>query len=240
MSNKQGKMAGYINWRMRVTLNDGRSMTGQMLAFDKHMNLVLADTEEFRRVKRKQNKPAAPGASGSGQTIESEEKRTLGLTIVRGAHIISLSVESPPPADPSARLGKAASGGIPSALAAGPGVARPAGRGAAPPSLAVRSPKSGIFESQANVYQGPAAGVGGAAPPGFPGFPGAPGFSGGRGGRFSYPKYPNTFSNHLQAPPPGFPGGFPPPGFPGSAPFAPPGFNPGGPPPPGFNPPPRR
>jgi small nuclear ribonucleoprotein B and B' len=102
------------------------------------MNLVLADTEEFRRVKRKQNKPSAPGASGSAtQTVESEEKRTLGLTIVRGAHIISLSVESPPPADPSARLGKSAPGGIPSALAAGPGVARPAGRGAAPPSLAV-------------------------------------------------------------------------------------------------------
>ncbi|CAM1507054.1 Fc.00g066950.m01.CDS01 [Cosmosporella sp. VM-42] len=207
MSNKQGKMAGYINWRMRVTLNDGRSMTGQMLAFDKHMNLVLADTEEFRRVKRKQNKPAAPGASSSsGQTIESEEKRTLGLTIVRGAHIISLSAESPPAADPSARLGKSAPGGISSTLAAGPGVARPAGRGAAPPSLA-----------------GPAAGVGGAAPPGFPGFPGAPGFPGGRG-----------------APPPGFPGSFPPAGFPGNAPFPPPGFNPGGPPPPGFNPPPRR
>ncbi|KAF5623357.1 small nuclear ribonucleoprotein B and B [Fusarium sp. NRRL 52700] len=214
MSNKQGKMltsslpqAGYINWRMRVTLNDGRAMTGQMLAFDKHMNLVLADTEEFRRVKRKQNKPTAPGASGSAtQTIESEEKRTLGLTIVRGAHIISLSVESPPPADPSARLGKSAPGGIPSALAAGPGVARPAGRGAAPPSLA-----------------GPAAGVGGAPPPGFPGFPGAPGFPG-RG-----------------APPPGFPGNFPPPaGFPGGAQFPPPGFNPGGPPPPGFQPPPRR
>ncbi|KAF5582596.1 small nuclear ribonucleoprotein B B [Fusarium pseudocircinatum] len=182
-------------------------MTGQMLAFDKHMNLVLADTEEFRRVKRKQNKPSAPGASGSAtQTIESEEKRTLGLTIVRGAHIISLSVESPPPADPSARLGKSAPGGIPSALAAGPGVARPAGRGVAPPSLA-----------------GPAAGVGGAPPPGFPGFPGAPGFPG-RG-----------------APPPGFPGNFPPPaGFPGGAQFPPPGFNPGGPPPPGFQPPPRR
>ncbi|KAF7563502.1 hypothetical protein G7046_g617 [Stylonectria norvegica] len=204
MSNKQGKM---INWRMRVTLNDGRAMTGQMLAFDKHMNLVLADTEEFRRVKRKQNKPSAPGAgSSSAQTIESEEKRTLGLTIVRGAHIISLSVESPPPADPSARLGKSAPGGITSTLAAGPGVARPAGRGAAPPSLA-----------------SPAAGVGGAAPPGFPGFPGAPGFPGGRG-----------------APPPGFPGNFPPAGFPGNGAFPPPGFNPGGPPPPGFNPPPRR
>jgi small nuclear ribonucleoprotein B and B' len=103
------------------------------------MNLVLADTEEFRRIKRKQNKPAAPGASGSaGQTIETEEKRTLGLTIVRGAQIVSLSVESEPPADPSARLGKSAPGGISSSLAAGPGVARPAGRGAAaPPSLAV-------------------------------------------------------------------------------------------------------
>lgn len=210
--NKQGKMAGYINYRMRVTLNDGRQMTGQMLAFDKHMNLVLADTEEFRRIKKKQNKPAAPGASSSaGQTIEQEEKRTLGLTIVRGAHIVSLSVESPPPADPSARLGKTSGGGISSTLTAGPGVARPAGRGAAPPmSLA-----------------GPAAGVGAGAPPaGFPGFPGAPGF-GGRGG-------PGA--------PPGFPGGFPPAGFPPGpgGQFPPPGFPTGAPPPAGFNPPPRR
>ncbi|CCE35355.1 hypothetical protein E4U22_002674 [Claviceps purpurea] len=202
MSNKQGKMAGYINWRMRVTLNDGRAMTGQMLAFDKHMNLVLADTEEFRRVKRKANKPAAPGSSS--QLVETEEKRTLGLTIVRGAHIISLSVESPPPVDPSARLGKSAPGGIPSTLAAGPGVAKPAGRGAPPPSLA-----------------GPAAGVGiGAPPPGFPSFPGAPGFPGaGRGG--PPPGFPGAFP-----PPGGFPGSaqFPPPGF--NPPGAPPGFNP--------------
>ncbi|KAL2212302.1 Sm-like ribonucleoprotein [Sarocladium strictum] len=201
-------MAGYINWRMRVTLNDGRSMTGQMLAFDKHMNLVLADTEEFRRVKRRQTKAAASGSSG--QTIESEEKRTLGLTIVRGAHIISLSVESPPPADPSARLGKSTPGGIPSSLTAGPGVAKPAGRGAAPPSLA-----------------GPAAGVGAGAPPGFPGFPGAPGAPGFPGGRGAPPPgFPG-----------GFP---PPAGFPGNAPFPPPGFNPSGGPPPGFQPPPRR
>jgi len=104
------------------------------------MNLVLSDTEEFRKTKRRQAKAAAPGASGSAtQTVEQEEKRTLGLTIVRGAHIVSLSVESPPPADPSARLGKATTGGISSTLSAGPGVARPAGRGAAAPiSLAVR------------------------------------------------------------------------------------------------------
>jgi small nuclear ribonucleoprotein (snRNP)-like protein len=101
------------------------------------MNLVLADTEEFRRIKRRQNRPSAPGASSGAQLVESEEKRTLGLTIVRGAHIISLSVESPPPADPSARLNKSAPGGIGSTLTAGSGVAKAAGRGAAPPSLAV-------------------------------------------------------------------------------------------------------
>ncbi|KAK8050056.1 small nuclear ribonucleoprotein B and B' [Apiospora phragmitis] len=209
MSNKQGKM---INYRMRVTLMDGRQMTGQMLAFDKHMNLVLADTEEFRRVKRKQNKPPAPGASGSAtQTIESEEKRTLGLTIVRGAQIVSLSVESAPPADPSTRLGKTAATSLPTALTSGPGVARPAGRGAPPTSLA-----------------GPAAGVGGAAPAFPPQFPGAPGFGPGRGGRDSGSWLPLLAASHPQDSPPNT--GFqPPPGFPGA-----------GAPPPGFNPPGRR
>lgn len=93
------------------------------------MNLVLADTEEFRRVKKKSKAAAAPGASTSAPVVEAEEKRTLGLTIVRGAHIISLSVESEPPADPSARLGTSAPGGAAAAMAAGPGIARPAGRG---------------------------------------------------------------------------------------------------------------
>ncbi|KAI0395100.1 Sm-like ribonucleoprotein [Xylariaceae sp. FL0594] len=204
MSNKQGKMAGYINYRMRVTLIDGRQMTGQMLAFDKHMNLVLGDTDEFRRVKRKQTKAAAPGASSSStQTLETEEKRTLGLTILRGAQIVSLSVESAPPADPSTRLGKTTTTGLPTSLVAGPGVSRPAGRGAAPTSLA-----------------GPAVGVGGAAPPPFPQFPGAPGFGPGRG----VPPAPGFPPANF--PPPGFPPGgqFPPPGFnPGGGP---PGFNP--------------
>jgi len=130
------------------------------------MNLVLADTEEFRRIKQKSKKPAAPGMSAAPE-VEVEEKRTLGLTIVRGTHVISLSVDGPPPADPSARLGTSAPGGPPNAAAAmmaGPGISRPAGRGA-PIGLT-----------------GPAAGVGGPAPP-FPpgGFGGPPGF-GGRGG----------------------------------------------------------
>lgn len=184
MANKQGKMAGLVNWRLRVTLQDGRQLVGQMLAFDKHMNLVLADTEEFRRVKRKAAKGAtAPGAANNSTPIvESEEKRALGLIILRGAHVISLSVESPPPADPAARLG-AAPGAPTSTLAPGGGIARPAGRGA-PVGLA-----------------GPVA-IGAPTSFGAPGFPGAPGF--GRGG-------PPPFGGF---PPPGFPGqGPPPPGF---------------------------
>lgn len=120
------------------------------------MNLVLADTEEFRRVKRKANKAAsAPGASSSSAPlVESEEKRTLGLTIVRGAHIISLSVESPPPADPSARLGASAPGGMTTTLAAGAGIARPAGRGM-PVGLAVSSGYSELAEYVTNRFLGP-------------------------------------------------------------------------------------
>ncbi|KAK3613005.1 Small nuclear ribonucleoprotein-associated protein B [Elasticomyces elasticus] len=184
--NKQGKMQGFINYRMRATMNDGRQLVGQMLAFDKHMNLVLADCEELRKVKRK-TKAGAPGAAAA-QTVETEEKRTLGLAIVRGAHVVSCSVDGPPPADPSARLGTSAPGGAAqTAMQAGPGISRPAGRGA------------GIG------LQGPAAGAGA----GFPGFPGAPGGFPGRGGPPPGFAPPPGFGG---GPPPGFaPQGFQPP-----------------------------
>jgi small nuclear ribonucleoprotein B and B' len=125
------------------------------------MNLVLADTEEFRRMRQKGRKSGPPGTASAAE-IETEEKRTLGLTIVRGTHVVSLTVEGPPPADPSARLG-AGGASATTTLASGPGIARPAGRGL-PTGLT-----------------GPAPGVGGPAPGGFPPGFAPPGF-GGRGG----------------------------------------------------------
>jgi small nuclear ribonucleoprotein B and B' len=84
-------MLSLINWRLKVTINDGRAFIGQMLAFDRHMNLVLADCEEFRRVRPKKK----PGESEAGP--EQEIKRALGLVILRGETVVSLSVEGPPP-----------------------------------------------------------------------------------------------------------------------------------------------
>lgn len=86
-------MLSLINWRLKVTLNDGRALVGQMLAFDRHMNLVLADCEEFRRVKPKKKTGDPAGEPSAPQEI----KRSLGLVILRGETVVSLSVEGPPP-----------------------------------------------------------------------------------------------------------------------------------------------
>ncbi|ORY00036.1 hypothetical protein BCR34DRAFT_576173 [Clohesyomyces aquaticus] len=199
-ANRQGKMQNLVNYRMKVTLQDGRQMAGQMLAFDKHMNLVLADTEEFRRTRRRQK--AAPGSSAP--TVETEERRTIGLIILRGAHVVSLAVDGPPPTDPAARLGTGpAAGGPASSLVSGPGVARPAGRGL---PVGLTGPPTGVGA--------PGPGFGGGFVPGPPGGFGAPPGLGG----------PPPFTGRGGPPggAPGFPPGGPPAGFGG-----PPGFPPG-------------
>lgn len=93
-------MASIIGYRVKVTLNDSRTLIGSMLAFDKHMNLVLSECEEFRRMKSKKSKSTSvPKPEGDDDEEEEEMKRVLGLVILRGETIVTLSVEGPPPAE---------------------------------------------------------------------------------------------------------------------------------------------
>ena len=89
---QQSKFLMWINYRIRVTLTDSRVLIGTFLAFDKHLNLVLSETEEYSRIKAKNKKN------------DKERKRSLGLVLIRGDSVISLSAESPPPENNNKRF----------------------------------------------------------------------------------------------------------------------------------------
>ena len=126
---KNSKIMQYINYRMRVTVDDGRMLVGKFMAFDKHMNMVLCDCEEFRRL----------GVKGKANE-EREEKRSLGLVLLRGEAVVSIQVESPPSSEEARRVAPSA---------AGPGAGRAAGR--AMPNATMSAPAG---------LRGPAAGIG--------------------------------------------------------------------------------
>ena len=191
---RTSKMLNYINFRMRITIQDGRQLVGRFMAFDKHMNVVLGDAEVFRKL------PAKKGSE------EREERRVLGLVILRGEEVVSMTVEGPPPTT-EAKLRTSAVGAT-----GGPGVGRSAGRGMpaammgqAPVGLAgpvrgVGGPGMGVMQPRAQMSGAPMA------------YGGPPGMGRGRG-RGMPP--PGAFPPRPGIPPPGaFPPrpGMPPPG----------------------------
>eukprot|EP00462_Mataza_sp_D1_P001148 CAMPEP_0175093344 /NCGR_PEP_ID=MMETSP0086_2-20121207/2960_1 /TAXON_ID=136419 /ORGANISM="Unknown Unknown, Strain D1" /LENGTH=203 /DNA_ID=CAMNT_0016366295 /DNA_START=22 /DNA_END=633 /DNA_ORIENTATION=+ len=197
---KGNKMLQYVNWRMRIQITETRTLLGTFMAYDKHMNLVLGDCEEYRKVR------------GKKASEEREEKRLLGLVLLRGENVISMSAESPPPPQSRAQA------------VAGPGQGKPAGRGMAIAPLAA-APKG---------LSGPVKGIGGPAadmmrPQVRPVLGGAPVTYAGRGQMARPPPPPAG----MGAPPGGFPPppmgmpfmmgrGGPPPGMPPGQMFRPP------------------
>lgn len=171
-SMSKSKLMQWINYRMRVTLQDARMLVGTLMAFDKHLNVVLADCEEFRRVGSRKKK-----------TEQREEKRALGLLVLRGETIVSMAIEGPPPS--GRKLSDTADAGVGSAKAAGRAV--PVSAVMAPPS-GLTAPVAGLGVPDAAAMTPQAMGrpmmaapmaFGRGAPPpqmgrGFPAPPGAP------------------------------------------------------------------
>jgi small nuclear ribonucleoprotein (snRNP)-like protein len=125
-----------------------RVLVGIFMAFDRHMNLVLGETEEFRKIRTKK---------GSGLSEEREEKRALGLIILRGDSVVSLTIDGPPPPEDNEK-----------ALPGGPGIARiAAARGVPLPPLPMAAgapvglsgPVRGIGGPGIGIMQPPMQGI---------------------------------------------------------------------------------
>mmetsp|Transcript_60071 Transcript_60071/g.176287 ORF Transcript_60071/g.176287 Transcript_60071/m.176287 type:complete len:206 (-) Transcript_60071:64-681(-) len=75
------KLAQFFNWRVSVTLTDGRVLVGTLMGVDRHVNLVLCNTEEYRKYKVK------------GKPEGKELKRMLGFIVVRGQGVLYVQPE---------------------------------------------------------------------------------------------------------------------------------------------------
>lgn len=147
-------MLRFVEHRLRITLSDSRIITGTFLAFDKHLNLVLSDAEEFRTTRK---------GSRANVIEERQEKRNLGLIILRGENVVSIAVEGPPPPSASGRLAPG-----------GPGIASGAGRGTIPvpgiggvaPVGLGAAPVAGVGGVGGNIMAPPGMGRGMGMPPG--------------------------------------------------------------------------
>ncbi|CCF60019.1 hypothetical protein KAFR_0I02400 [Kazachstania africana CBS 2517] len=103
---QNSRLSDLINYRLRVIAQDGRVYIGELLAFDKHMNLILNDCVEERIPKTQQNKIRKTSDDKMLKEAVKIEKRTLGLIILRGEHVLSTVIEDKPLLTKKERLAK--------------------------------------------------------------------------------------------------------------------------------------
>ncbi|QLQ80081.1 hypothetical protein HG537_0D00810 [Torulaspora globosa] len=89
---QNSRLSNLVGYRLRIITQDGRVYIGELMAFDKHMNVVLKNCME-ERVPRTQIDKLRKDLTDTGVKVE---KRVLGLTILRGEQILSTVVEDKP------------------------------------------------------------------------------------------------------------------------------------------------
>lgn len=76
-------LRGLLQSTLRVTMSDGRVVTGQYQCLDEHLNFILQGAAERRVVREK------AGAEGS---VERQQVRNLGLVMLPGKHVVKVEV----------------------------------------------------------------------------------------------------------------------------------------------------
>mmetsp|Transcript_1875 Transcript_1875/g.4281 ORF Transcript_1875/g.4281 Transcript_1875/m.4281 type:complete len:202 (-) Transcript_1875:71-676(-) len=171
------KLAQFFNWRVSVTLTDGRVLVGTLMAVDRHVNLVLCNTEEYRRYKVR------------GKPEGKELKRMLGFIVCRGTGILYVQPEElgkeelvetdrPKKAKANAKAAPAAAPALPK-VPAGMGQLPPGLAGLPPGLLAGMRPPGGLGMLAGLPGMPNFGGFGrGMQMPGMPGLPALPGLPG--------------------------------------------------------------
>ncbi|VDP52784.1 unnamed protein product [Schistosoma margrebowiei] len=128
-------------------MQDGRELVGTFKAFDRHMNIILCDCDEFRQIKNKTAK----------QDKDHQEKRALGLVLLRGEHVVTMNVNGPPPPEDAARVPLPTAGAWSTVVKPLTGIA--VGRG-----MPLATPEAAIAPAPPAGLGGPVWGVGAPAP----------------------------------------------------------------------------
>ena len=93
---KNTRLETLIGFKVKVTTNNTSTFIGSLKSYDKFMNLVLTECEEFRLTKKSKKYLGQTKNEEVDEGKIREQKRFLGLVLVRGENVVSVVAEAAP------------------------------------------------------------------------------------------------------------------------------------------------